>query len=53
MIFDSNLNNYETIKKRLLIIKNEFITKKINRIIEYVKKYNFRKKIIKKSIDII
>ena len=37
IIFDSNLNDYEKIKKRLLIKKNEFITKKINRIIEYVK----------------
>ena len=37
MIFDSNLNDYEIIKKRLLIKQNEFIVEKINRIIEYVK----------------
>ena len=37
MIFESNLNNYEIIKKRLLIKQNEFIVEKINRIIEYVK----------------
>ena len=37
MIFDSNLNDYEIIKKRLLIKQNEFIVEKMNRIIEYVK----------------
>ena len=37
MIFDSNLNDYEIIKKRLLIRQNEFIVEKMNRIIEYVK----------------
>ena len=37
MIFDSNLNDYEIIKKRLLIKQSKFIVEKINRIIEYVK----------------
>ena len=37
MIFDSNLNDYEITKKRLLIKQNEFIVEKMNRIIEYVK----------------
>ena len=37
MIFDSNLNDYEIIKKRLLIKQNEFIVEKMNRSIEYVK----------------
>ena len=37
IIFDSNLNNYEIIKKRLLIKQSEFIVEKMNRIIEYVK----------------
>ena len=37
MIFDSNLDNYEIIKERLLIKQNEFIVEKMNRIIEYVK----------------
>ena len=37
MIFDSNLNNYEIIKERLLIKQDEFIVEKMNRIIEYVK----------------
>ena len=48
IIFDSNLNNYETIKKQLLIKKNEFITEKMNRIIEYVKinVANIKQKII-------
>ena len=37
MIFDSNLNDYEIIKKRLLIKQNEFIVEKMNRIIKYAK----------------
>ena len=37
IIFESNLNDYEIIKKRLLIKQNEFIVEKMNRIIEYVK----------------
>ena len=37
MIFDSNLNDYEIIKERLLIKQNEFIVEKMNRIIEYAK----------------
>ena len=37
MIFDSNLNDYEIIKERLLVKQNEFIVEKMNRIIEYVK----------------
>ena len=37
MIFDSNLNDYEIIKKRLLIRQSEFIVEKMNRIIKYVK----------------
>ena len=37
MTFDSNLNDYEIIKKRLLIKQNEFIVEKMNRIIEYAK----------------
>ena len=37
MIFDFNLNNYDFIKKRLLIKQNEFIVEKMKRIIEYVK----------------
>ena len=37
MIFDSNLDDYEIIKKRLLIKQSEFIVEKMNRIIEYVK----------------
>ena len=37
MIFESNLDDYEITRKRLLIQQNEFIVEKINRIIEYVK----------------
>ena len=37
MIFESNLNDYEITRKRLLIKQNEFIVEKMNRIIEYVK----------------
>ena len=37
MIFESNLNDYKIIKKRLLIKQKKFIVKKMNRIIEYVK----------------
>ena len=37
IIFDSNLNDYNFIKKRLLIKQSESIAKKMNRIIEYVK----------------
>ena len=37
MIFDSNLNDYEIIKERLLIRQSEFLVEKINRIIEYAK----------------
>ena len=37
MIFDSNLNDYNFIKKRLLIRQSESIAEKMNRIIEYVK----------------
>ena len=37
MIFDSNLDDYEITKKRLLIKQNEFIVEKMNRIIEYAK----------------
>ena len=37
MIFDSNLDDYEIIKKRLLVKQNEFIVEKMNRIIEYAK----------------
>ena len=37
MIFDSNLDDYEIIKERLLIKQNEFIVEKMNRIIEYAK----------------
>ena len=37
MIFDSNFNDYEFIKKRLLIKQNEFIVEKMKRIIKYVK----------------
>ena len=37
MIFDSNLNDYEIIKKRLLVKQNEFIVEKLNRIIEWAK----------------
>ena len=37
MIFESNLNDYDITKKRLLTKQNEFIVEKMNRIIEYVK----------------
>ena len=37
MIFDSNLNDYEIIKERLLVKQSEFIVENMNRIIEYVK----------------
>ena len=37
MIFESNLNDYEITKKRLLTKQSEFIVEKMNRIIEYVK----------------
>ena len=37
MTFESNLNDYEITRKRLLIKQNEFIDEKMNRIIEYVK----------------
>ena len=37
MIFDSNLDDYEITKERLLIKQDEFIVEKMNRIIEYVK----------------
>ena len=37
MIFDSNLDDYEITRERLLIKQNEFIVEKMNRIIEYVK----------------
>ena len=37
MIFDSNLDDYEIIKERLLVRQNEFIVEKMNRIIKYAK----------------
>ena len=37
MIFDSNLDDYEITKERLLIRQDEFIVEEMNRIIEYVK----------------
>ena len=37
IIFESNLNDYEITKKRLLIKQKKFIIEKMNRIIEYIK----------------
>ena len=37
MIFESNLDDYEITRKRLLTKQDEFIVEKMNRIIEYVK----------------
>ena len=37
MIFDSNLNDYEITKERLLVKQSEFIVEKMNRIIEWIK----------------
>ena len=37
MIFDSNLDDYEITRKRLLIKQSEFIVEKMNRIIEWIK----------------
>ena len=37
MIFDSNLNDYEITKKRLLVKQDEFIVEEMNRIIEWIK----------------
>ena len=37
MIFDSNLDDYEITRERLLVRQDEFIVEEMNRIIEYVK----------------
>ena len=48
MIFEFDIINYESIKKRLLTNKIENINTKIKRIINYIKKYviNIVKRII-------
>ena len=48
MIFEFDIINYESIKKRLLTNKIENINTKIKRIINYIKKYTIN--VVKRMI---